>query len=383
MRIGYISTWFPTACGIANFTHDLATHFSNNTKPSSDFGVIATSYATGNKYDKRVVFDINVHKQKTFDEASDFINQSTYDVIALQHEFDIFDNDPFGHENLINLCDSIKKPLVLTVHGLFTPNKCGSTFEVKKIIAQKLCESASKVVVMTDQAVKNLVDYAGIERSKIACIPHGSHPFPIKSNLSALRKKYGLPQKSLIFGTSGFFWKGKGIDQQIKAFSEFATNRPDVCLWLCGSPHPQMDKNRTDFKSLQNLIAKSGCSEQILVTEKFFSTAELEEVFSLIDVYINTNLWHDQGDCSGTLAYALGAGKSIIAYDFMHAREALTDQMGKLVPVGNIQALTNAMTQMKEDPKFRALCAKNALEYGEKIHWPNIVSLYKNLYLSI
>jgi len=119
-----------------------------------------------------------------------------------------------------------------------------------------------------------------------------------------------------------------------------------------------------------------------MFTRKFFSLKELGDVFSLIDIYIQPNL-DKQCASSGTLSFALGAGKPIIAFEFVHALEALADGRGIIIPSRNNDALVEAMLDLAAKPELRRQLAAKALTYGEETFWPKIGKKYYELFTSV
>ena len=67
---------------------------------------------------------------------------------------------------------------------------------------------------------------------------------------------------------------------------------------------------------------------------------------------------------SGTLPYALGAGRPVVATAFAHARELLADGRGVLVPHGDPAALAAAVVGLLDDTEGRLAMGRLAHEHS-------------------
>ena len=72
-----------------------------------------------------------------------------------------------------------------------------------------------------------------------------------------------------------------------------------------------------------------GVESRVIFHDRFVSPDEMAEFIGAADIYI-TPYRHEAQVVSGTLAYALGAGKAIISTPSRHAVELLDDGRGAL-----------------------------------------------------
>lgn len=387
MKIAYISTWFPTRCGLANFSNDLSKAVARAGRGTVTWGAIAYAIDSHTRYGKEVDFIIDARADENFFKAAEFINTKGYDVVSLQHEFRSFGPDEHRGKIVLELCKRIKKPIIATLHHIVTP----PTFSTQALentlriqITRELSMLCSSLIVMTKQAVEHLVHLVGIPREKIQLVPHGCHRFCVTKSHEELRTLYGLPKEKLIFGTTGLFFPEKGLEYQIEAFARLVEKRQDCILWICGVHHPKLDRQKKYVHRIKEKVRALGLQQHIFFNEKFFSLQTFGEVFALIDIYLNTNLWErGQADSSGSLSFALGMGKSIISTTFVHAQEAIGKDRGILVPFRDTDALYRAMVTMATDTTFRVTCAEKAYQYAEDILWPQIGTQYYELFKKI
>jgi glycosyltransferase involved in cell wall biosynthesis len=89
------------------------------------------------------------------------------------------------------------------------------------------------------------------------------------------------------------------------------------------------------------------------------------------DVYVTPYLDPDQ-ITSGTLAYALGAGKAIVSTRYLHATEALADDRGVLVDFASPEQIAEAVSGILSDPARKQRLEERAYAYGRESAWPRV-----------
>jgi hypothetical protein len=73
---------------------------------------------------------------------------------------------------------------------------------------------------------------------------------------------------------------------------------------------------------------------------------------------------------SGTLAYALGAGKAIVSTPYLYAQEVLADGRGLLVDFRSDGGLADAVLRVLNDRELKQQLERDAYEYGRRMAWP-------------
>src|SRR5581483_7673155 len=92
---------------------------------------------------------------------------------------------------------------------------------------------------------------------------------------------------------------------------------------------------------------------------------DIVEYLLASDVYVTPYLDPNQ-ITSGTLAYALGAGKAIVSTPYAHALEVLPAGRGLLVPFRSAAHLSNAILRILGDPAAKRSLERNAYAYGRE-----------------
>jgi len=97
------------------------------------------------------------------------------------------------------------------------------------------------------------------------------------------------------------------------------------------------------------------------------------------DVYIMAYLNKDQ-IVSGTLAYAVGCGKAVVATPFTYAQEMLADGRGIIVPFKDSAAIGTAVNSLLTDRKKLLQMEDRAYKFSRPMTWPNVARAYLELF---
>ena len=99
------------------------------------------------------------------------------------------------------------------------------------------------------------------------------------------------------------------------------------------------------------------------------------EVIGAADIYI-TPYKHKAQVVSGTLAYALSAGKAIISTPYLHAIELLDDERGALVPFDDPEAIAAKTVELLDNGTARHAMRKRAYLYAREMVWNRVAQKY-------
>jgi hypothetical protein len=105
------------------------------------------------------------------------------------------------------------------------------------------------------------------------------------------------------------------------------------------------------------------------------SLEELVEFIGAADIYITPYLTEAQ-IVSGTLAYALGAGKAVISTPYWYAQEILADKRGVLVPFSDPAALSAQVINLLDNEAERHAMRKRAYLFGRAMIWSEVAKRY-------
>ena len=354
--VALIGNYLPRQCGIATFTADLATAIVENDPGIDCFTVAMNDRPEDYNYPATVRFQIAQNKLNEYSRAAGFLNMRNPDVVCLQHEYGIFGGQRGSF--IVELAQDLKMPLITTLHTVLRD----PVSQERQIISQ-LSELSTSLVVMSERGVEFLRDIYHIPETKIALIPHGILDVPFLDP-DPFKSKFVSDDETVIL-TFGLLSPGKGIEYMINALPEIVSSHPEVLYFVVGATHPHY-KNHSgeDYRlSLQHLAKKLGVADNIVFHDRFLERDELLEIIRAADIYVTPYL-NEAQIVSGTLAYAVGAGKAVVSTPYWHAQEMLADGRGRLVPFKDHKALAHEINELLDHPEERLALRRAAYDYS-------------------
>ena len=354
--VALIGSYLPRQCGIATFTADLASAILEN-KPTIECSIVAMNdRAEGYEYRDNVQFQISQDKLSEYRLAANFLNLRDPDVVCLQHEFGIFGGQRGSF--IIELTGNLKVPLVTTFHTVL---KDPLPEELK--ITTQLCEQSDRLIVMSERGADFLRDIYQVPENKIALIHHGIPDVPFLDP-DPCKKKVAADDKIVIL-TFGLLSPGKGIEFMIDALPEIVGSHPEVLYFVVGATHPHCKaESGEDYRlGLHHRAKELGVDDNIVFHDRFLERDELLEIIRAADIYVTPYL-NEAQIVSGTLAYAVGAGKAVVSTPYWHAQELLAEGRGRLVPFSDSKALAHEINQLLDYPEERLKLRRAAYEYA-------------------
>jgi glycosyltransferase involved in cell wall biosynthesis len=373
--IVFVSTFPSRKCGIATFTEDLANAFDSLFDPGVESKIVAMSDNPEQpyNYDGRVIFEIDQDNPESYKQAAEKLNaQAEVKLVNIQHEFGIFGGNLGKH--LLIFLKHLKKPAVITFHTVL-PNPDPA---MKKIVEQ-LAHYAKELVVMTNSSYKILRHDYNLPHVPIRVISHGLHAREF-TRPDDHKTAVGLEGKKVL-ATFGFVSRNKGIEHVLDALPAVVQKHPEVVYAVIGATHPTI--LRKEGESYRNFLTEKveelGLQNNVKFYNEFMPTAALLDFFKAMDIYLGTSTNTDQA-VSGTLTYALGSGRPVISTSFSQAREVITDEVGRIVPIGSPEAYAAALVELLEDEGLTESMGKKAYIATRSMTWPNVAMAYMQLY---
>jgi len=146
---------------------------------------------------------------------------------------------------------------------------------------------------------------------------------------------------------------------------------------IAGATHPHVRAREGDRyrHQLEALARELGVHREVIFHNRFFSPQEMAELVESADIYITPYCRVAQA-VSGTLAYAMGAGKAIISTPYWHAAELLDDGRGTLVPFEDPAAIAAAAIELLDNDAKRHAMRKRAYLYAREMVWNRVAQSY-------
>src|SRR2546428_3851922 len=184
------------------------------------------------------------------------------------------------------------------------------------------------------------------------------------------KAKLGLDGRKIIT-TFGLVGAGKGLEYAIAAMPVVVARHPDALYLIAGQTHPELLRNQGEQyrNKLTTTVDELGLSDHVAFVNQYLEQRDIIDYLLATDVYVTPYLDPNQ-ITSGTLSYALGAGKAVVSTPYLHAKEALADERGILVDFRSSEAIGAGVNQVLDDPDLKSRLERNAYEYANQATWP-------------
>jgi glycosyltransferase involved in cell wall biosynthesis len=367
-RIAVIGNYLPRHCGIATFTTDLCAAISTECGSARLMALPVNDTEEGYDYPDRVRWSLAQDDVKSYQEAADFLNFNNIDMVCLQHEYGIFGGPAGSH--ILHLLRGLKMPVVTTLHTVLRePNPD------QMLVMQEIAELSDRLIVMSQLSSQFLQEIFKVPGSKIDMVPHGVPDLPFLDP-NFYKERFSVEGKAVLV-TFGLLSPNKGIENVIRALPQILSKHKNVAYIVAGATHPHILRREGDQyrASLQALAKEMGVESQVIFHNRFVSPEEMVEFIGAADIYI-TPYRHEAQVVSGTLAYALGAGKAIISTPYWHAIELLDDRRGALVPFQNPDAIAHKTIELLDTPAIRHAMRKRAYLFAREMVWKRVAQGY-------
>ena len=369
IRTAFVSTYPPRHCGIATFTQDLAAVAGRGE-------IVALSAP-----DHLSPYPPEVHHRIRRDEAADYartaraLKDCGIDIVSIQHEYGIWGGA--DGEHVLEFLHALEIPAVATLHTVL-----GHPTTRQRRILVELVDTTAATVVMSHAAEALLTQAYGIDPGRVDVIPHGVHNLPLVDP-EAMKPGLGLGGHPVIL-SFGLLGHGKGYEVAIEAMRTVVAAVPNALYVVLGATHPDLLRKEGEQyrQRLVDRVDALGLADHVQFVNRFLGRQELSRWLGAADVFV-TPYPNLEQIVSGTLAYAMGAGKAIVSTPYAYAAELLAEGRGILVPPGSSTALAAAFIALLRDANRRAEVGARAYSHSRAMIWPEVGNAYRRLFARI
>lgn len=370
LKLGFVSTFPPRHCGIGTFTIALARTLGNFFL-YPDPQVVAISDQKY-KYSPRVIFEIRQRRKEDYRVAARFVNESSLEVVNVQHEYGIFGGEHGAY--ILEFLRYLRKPVVTTLHTVL-PNHPPK----RKMVTQRILDYSDAVVVMTRGARDSLAKIFNVDPGKIRVIPHGAPNVRMEEH-DRIKRQLGFSNR-FVLSTFGFINHGKGIEYVLDALPHILKDYPEALYLIIGETHPVVRELEGEVyrDTLRQKVRDLGLSHHVKFVNRYLGIEELVDYLRATDVYVTPQINPHQAS-SGTLTYAMVTGCAIVSTPTNYANEILANGRGVLVDFLDSVAISRAVKSFIRSPERWERVRRRAYLYGRRMIWPAVGMEYVKLF---
>ena len=218
---GILSSYPPTACGLATFSAALASGMNAH---DADVGVVRVVDKPGlSSRDDKVIGELVNDSPGSLGTATEMLNQ--FDVVAVQHEYGLYGGT--DGDEVLEILGGLDVPSIVIAHTILshpTPHQ--------RSVLNEVAALAHRVVVMTEAARQRLCDEFDVDPAKLTTIAHGAA-------IPASRVVPERTQRPVIL-TWGLIGPGKGIERAIDAMRTLHDLPMRPRYLVAGQTHPKV-----------------------------------------------------------------------------------------------------------------------------------------------
>ena len=294
------------------------------------------------------------------------------DVVSIQHEYGIWGGDDGAY--VLDFVRALRIPSIATLHTVLQHPTAR-----QRAILTELIERVDMTVVMSRSAARLLETAYGVDARRVEIVPHGVPELPLVDPVH-LKAGLGIEGRDVIL-SFGLLGPGKGYELALDALPAVAAARPSVTYVVVGATHPDLLRSEGEAyrDSLVAQVARLGIEDHVRFVDRYVGHQELMHWLEAADVFVTPYPNLDQ-IVSGTLSYAMGAGRTVVSTPYAYAAELLADGRGILVEPGSASGLASAITEVLTDDVLRRETGRRAYDHTRDMVWSAVGAKYHGLF---
>lgn len=373
-----LSTYPPRECGIATFAENLVQAFKEQLPTAIKVKVIAINRSTTQHYHyPREVIDQVVEGDRTdFMRIAQTLNTNPQvKAVIVQHEFGIY--GPNAGNVLVDFLYHMKKPVITVLHTVEERPQ-----PAYKKVLQDVVAASQAIVTMNRTATHLLATVYDVAGPSIHVIPHGIPTIPPYDKEEA-KKRLGLSGKNVLM-TFGLLSADKSIETIIQALPRVVKRFPNTMYVVVGQTHPNVLAREGQLyrNSLEKMVKDLHLSAHVKFMNYYLSEPDVVRYLQSADIYLLSPR-NPQQIVSGTLAYAMGAGKAVISTPFLHAKEMAQTGLIRLAEFASPNSFSKQMIDLLSHPQELSALERKAYGATREALWKNVALNYHNVLVAL
>lgn len=193
-----------------------------------------------------------------------------------------------------------------------------------------------------------------------------------------LRSSFGIKKEDKVVGFAGRIVKEKGIEELVMAVGIIKKHVPSVKLLIAGDTLGS-DRDKGTKEKIKNIIAKNNLKENVIFAGQ---RNDMPRIYALMDVFVLPSF---REGMPRSILEAMASAKPVVATDIRGSREEVARGVtGKIVPVGEVNPLAGAITEILLDKKLAIKMGEAGRkrveeEFNEEMVLDKEIEVYKRL----
>ena len=355
---GILSTFPPTACGLATFSRALADGLSAN---GAGVGVVRIADASATS-DPRVVGELVNGSPASVAATAELLNHN--DIAIIQHEYGIYGG--VDGDDVVEIMSGLEIPSIVVAHTVLAHP---STHQ--RSVLEAVAARAGRVVVMSKAAHRRLCSGYDVDPEKVTTIPHGA---TIPRHAPVRR----TDRPTLL--TWGLLGPGKGVERVIDAMVSLRDLPGRPLYLIAGQTHPKVQAADGEAYRAARIdqSRRRGVAASVCFDGGYRTVASLNALAQTAAAVV---LPYDSTDqvTSGVLVDAIASGRPVVATAFPHAVELLASGAGIVVDHDDPDALATALRRILTEEHLAESMAHEARRLAPTMAWSAVAAQYLRL----
>lgn len=356
--MGILSTFPPTACGLATFSAALADGLSAN---GAGVGVVRIS-DTSSTSDTRVVGELVNGSAASVSATSELLNHN--DIAIIQHEYGIYGGA--DGDEVVEILGGLRIPSIVVAHTVLTHPS-----PHQRSVLEAVAAVAGRVIVMSEAAQHRLCSRYDVDPEKVSTVPHGA-TIPLHAPVGHTGRPTLL--------TWGLLGPGKGVERVIEAMVSLRDLSTRPRYLIAGQTHPKvLAADGESYRAARiEQARRAGVADLVRFDAGYRTVASLNALAQSAAAVV---LPYDSIDqvTSGVLVDAIASGRPVVATAFPHAVELLASGAGIVVDHDDPDALATALRRILTDEDLAESMAREARRLAPAMAWSVVAAQYLGL----